>query len=875
MTAVGSPSPLFSAAILLLYGASGMVALTYEVLWMRMLGLQFGISNFGVVITVSAFMIGLGAGSMLGRRLQYRVARPLRLLGLIELGIGLYALLLPPIMDQWNTLMASHSAEIGLALWYRYEALAAMVFLLLPATAMGIGFPLVLSAIKATTLTVARVYGVNTLGAALGALLPLALLPAFGWVNSIHISAGVGIVVGLACVALGSLMPTLAPFNGPDDHTPQRLPRVDMLAYAVIGAAALILQVAWARLYGMVLLRTEYVVAVLIAVFLAGVGLGSVLAHAAERQRWLNLMPLLSALCALVSLAALAPLSAWAESSLYSSLANVLTKQGGMLALVTFPVTLCLGAWLPLLTKGHADAAAAGASLYGANAVGAGLGALLAGFVLMPWLGSPATVMVAAALLWIAGMRWSGWRASWLGVPLLLLIAIIYPSLPPVSDLLPQTHAASRETLYLHEDAIAITHVVATDDGQRLLLSDLQRMDASTEPTAVIAQQNQARLPLLLLPSAQNILFLGLGTGISASAALDFDTDITAVELSRGAIESAQTWFTPLNQNVTEAASVIHDDARRYLMRSEARYDVIVGDLFHPDMVGRSRLLSVQQFSRARSRLNEGGIFVQWLALNQFDLEALRIILNSFHQSFPEAVLFVDGFRLAMVGRKGKPVTAEALLMHAASAGARLDRQTGGEGVWTWLGRYFGSLPSGALLEDEWRPRIEYHLPRVRYNGSIDLQAIIRWLLQGRPAAQQAAHALRIPAGEGEAFERAYLSADAAMRSWLAQLNGDGERAQRFLQFAYAGNPRDQWVSGTLADHMLAALPAGRDIDAKRQLLQRILAVKSDHPATLEALWRLESAAGNDTLAADLRARLQQLSPLYRLSPPSLTAAGD
>jgi len=873
MTTMQNNKTLLAIGLLILYSLSGLVALSYEVLWMRMLSLQFGVSNFGVVITVGAFMLGLGLGSIVGRRYLLSFSKPLLIFALVEVAVAFYALSLPAINSYWSQLLVSSVGDSSLAAWHSVEVIAALFFMLVPATAMGLGFPLILAAIKDTSLSVAHVYTANTLGAALGALLPVLLLPAIGWVNSLYSIAAIGMALGVLFFVLSLLLPTA---NVKVATQLARPTTIDLLSYALIGMAALILQVAWVRLYGMALLRTEYVLAVILAVFLTGTAMGSALSQWGQRRLWLTLLPLVAALAAVISLLSLASVSAWAETLQYSSLINVLLKQGAALALVTITVTFCLGAWLPLLVRGYSDAATAGAWLYGANAIGAGVGALLAGFVLMPLIGTPMTVLVAALLLFVVGMRWCAVRSVWWAMPILIGSFFIVPGLhllPPAVDLLPQAHANSRATLFLHEDAIAITHVVETNDGQRLLLSDLQRMDASTEPTAVVAQQNQARLPLLLKPSAEKILFLGLGTGISASAALDFDVEITAVELSQGAIESADKWFRPVNRDVIDKTNIVHDDARRYLMRSSENYDLIIGDLFHPDLIGRSRLLSLQQFERAKLRLNDGGLYVQWLALNQFDLTALHIVLNSFQQSFPQASLFIDGFRLAMIGSKDGAVSASDMLVNI-NALDQAPEKTGGEGVWTWLGRYYGRIDSPSMLiEDEWRPRIEYHLPRVRYAGEIDLQKIIAWLIEQRPSPQQAAQELDITArlttlADQQNFERAYLSADASMRSWQAQLSGDDNRAQRLLQFSYRGNPHDQWVSGTLADRMLASL-LGNAVNAsvEQENLQRILAIKPDHLPTLAALLHLARDNEDDEASKKYIGQLHEVSPLYNVAP--------
>ncbi len=846
-----------------LYFFSGALGLAYQVLWARMLSLQFGVSIFGVVITAAAFMLGLGLGALFGGQMAKVSARPLRLFAIIELSVAAYAILLPFIMRAVDV-GAIELAGDSLTMWYALQLCAALLLITIPATAMGLGFPLILKTLEKSSLSLSSIYGLNTCGGAIGALVPLLLLPLIGWALGIWLVALAGGILAFVAWFFSRRM-ALLPV-----HTSKTLslfyPLVSLttlLAYAGVGAGALMLEVGWTRLFGMLLLRTEYVMAIILAVFLAGIGLGSLLARHLIAKWWFDILPLASAVFALLSLWAIPVLAAWAESAEFNSLLVAMLYQGGAVALLTLPVTLLLGAWLPMLSSRFANDKLVGAQLYGANSVGAALGALFAGFVLIPLLGTHGAIVFAALLLFVSGMVWAQ-RRTWLGLPVLIALAVFVLFLPPVSQLLPESQSGSHD-IYLHEDALAITHVVERQDGQRLLLGDLQRMDASSEPLAVISQQNQVRLPLLLHPDPKQILFLGLGTGISASASLAYpELQRTAVELSQGAINATRDQFSEVNQRVFEQMKVMRDDARRYLQTRTETYDVIVGDLFHPDLVGRSALLSLQQFQRARARLNEGGVFVQWLALNQFDPGSLQVVMRTFQQAFPNAVVFIDGFRLALVGGVAWQASASALF-------AKLDRlppdnvqaATGGEGGWSWLGRYWGvlQLPAGPI-QTEWAPVIEYRLPQARYGGDVDLVATMQWLLQLRPSLLQARQTLAVSNKDHEAFERGYVASDLMMRAWVAQMSGDYQQGQRLMQLALQANPQDRWVSGAIADQMFATLATLKTEPQQRQLLERILYLRADHAETLKALWQLELSTGNVARANEYREMLRQVSPL-------------
>ncbi len=470
-------------------------------------------------------------------------------------------------------------------------------------------------------------YGSNTLGAAVGALLPLLLLPSMGWSNAIRAIAALGLVGASGLAMLERPARAAARTESLSSSSGLKPPVALLLNYGLIGAASLLLEMAWIRLFSLVMLRTEYVLALILAVMLLGMGLGSLIASRRLNTRVILALPWCASLGAIAGMKLLPAFSAWIEQTHFVSLGAAMLGQGLVLAALTLPVTLSLGAWLPALSSKFG---LNGSWLYASNSLGAAFGAL--GYVaLVPRIGSAGALALAAVLLLLPGLILERTRRAWLAVPLVLAAAWWAAVLPQVKDLLPQAMAGSRD-LYRYEDAIAITQVVEQDDGQRILLTDLRRRDASSEPTAVFVQANQARLPLLLHTNPRSVLFLGIGTGISVAGSLAFpDLERYGVELSAGSIAAAGRWFTPSNQGALQQMRVTQDDARHYLSAVPDRYDVIIGDLFHPDLAGVSSLLSVEEFQRVRARLASNGLFVQWLALNQFDQDTLAIVLRSFH----------------------------------------------------------------------------------------------------------------------------------------------------------------------------------------------------------------------------------------------------
>ncbi len=858
--------PIFLLGIV--YCISGLTAIAYEVLWARMLAMQFGVSIFGVVLTVAATMFGLGAGSLIAAGWVARIKRPLILFACLELGIALYALLTPILLEVVSVwLDASAAAQLTLLQWYSLQFVAGVLLLVLPTFAMGAGFVAILKAVAGTPLSLGKVYGLNTIGGAAGALLPLISLPMLGWVVSIKIIALLGIAAAAAVWLLSPYFYATEQVAVPKDGKASRPPYFYLLIYAGIGVCSLMLEIAWVRLYGMVMLRTEYVLAVILAVYLLGIALGSLLLPVFSKIKLEKFLPLIAGLGGLASLWLLPTISAWTEQAQFQTFFGALWAQAFVLGMATLPVTLVLGAWLPLIARNFCQSEMAGAWLYGANALGGGIGAISGSLVAIPLLGSAATVVLGSLGITMLGLVFTRSSIAWFGFAVMLLLAWPLRNLPPVNELLPRAQPHSKN-IYLYEDAISLTHVVQQQDGQRVLLTDLQRMDASTEPDAVKIQADQARLPLLLHANPHSVLFLGLGTGISTLGSAAYpDLQRSAVELSRGAIIAAENWFTPVNGKVIKQVAVTRDDARHFLSSNSQKYDVIVGDLFHPDLAGMSSLLSVQQFQRVRQHLNADGIFVQWLALNQFDTQSLDIVLRSFRQIFPEAQMFMDGMHLALVGPEKKFSGANAVMANLRRLPAHIQNEvTGGEGAWTWLGRYWGPISESiGPVQDEWEPLIEFNLPRAKYDGKIDLTAVLSELLKQRPDTDSAGKMLHLQHTDQQHFERAYLATDIAVRSWVAFIQSEQEKATRLIWLAYQSNQQDSWIANTLADIMLKSISSAESHGlSKRDALLRVLKIYPNHVETLRMLWHMEQAAGNNQAAETYRTKLLQISPLDR-----------
>ena len=559
-----------------------------------------------------------------------------------------------------------------------------------------------------------------------------------------------------------------------------------LLNYGLIGAASLLLEMAWLRLFSLVMLRTEYVLALILAVMLFGMGLGSLLASRRVGPRLLAALPWCACACAIAGLWLLPAVSGWMERVDFHSLGAAMLGQGLLLSALTLPVTLCLGAWLPALTSRFS---VDGTWLYAANSSGAALGALLY-VVLSARIGSAGALALAAMLLLLPGLILVRSRRAWLGVPLMLGAAWPVAVLPPVKDLLPQAMAGSRD-LYRYEDAIAISQVVEQYDGQRVLLTDLRRFDASTEPTAVFVQTNQARLPLLLHAKPRTVLFLGIGTGISLAGSLPFSGP-----------RSAAPWSCPPAASRPRAAgsptAIAACSSKPWSIRTmrgissaprHATYDVIIGDLFHPGS-GRRGLAALRGAIRARARAARRGRTVRAMAGAQPVRSA-----HTGHRAaqLPAGIsggkLFLDGMHLALVGPRNQWPGARGLTAHLNWMTAEQRRGHASEGANEWLGRYWGPIAkSVGPTQHEWEPVIEFLLPRLHY-GQGAIPPVLESLLARRPSIERAMQLLKISPPQQEEFRRAYIGTELRVRSELAGWQGDPLEADHLLGLAFEADP--------------------------------------------------------------------------------------
>ncbi|TMA40321.1 MAG: hypothetical protein E6J79_00310 [Deltaproteobacteria bacterium] len=645
-----------SRLLWLCFGLSGAAALGLELLWMRSAGLVLGSTAATASTVLACYFAGLGLGAAMARTTSAGAVRRYAFLELGAAGGALWSLLVFRVLQ--HVLATSAPGVRTLA----------VITAVLPATiCLGATLPALGQALAPPGQVGRRgglLYAVNIAGGALGvAAMGFGLPVLIGVTASYLVAAATSAAAGLLALLVGVRPMQEAPEAA---RVASGRPRVRLrLVAAASGALGLGLEVLWIRLFAQVLHNSVYSFAAVSLVFLVALALGAGLAAILLGR----ISPAALAAFALVGAAGATVGGFWSFVRLTGQLGYVGMNTGlveylvrivGLAAATAGPGAIASGAVLPALWAafgGRGGAARPLGELTAANTIGAVAGALTAGYAVLPAMGlRGGMVLAAAAYLVLADVvAPSERRPRALAWAALLAIVLFDPLRAPLA------HLAPAETLRRSaEGASGIVTVVDTGDDRQLRLDNFYVLGGSA---AARNERRQGLLPLLLHPAPRRVAFIGMATGITASAGLALGVpETTVVELVPEVARLAAAEFGPWNGGLLERPGVhlVVADGRRYLAATATRYDVVVGDLFIPWHAGAGSLYAREMFETVARHLAPGGLFCQWLPLYQLTREEFAVIARTFLAAFPSVTLWRDDFYpdrpvLALVGRETSP----------------------------------------------------------------------------------------------------------------------------------------------------------------------------------------------------------------------------
>ena len=716
----------------LLFLLSGACGLTYQVLWLRLLALVFGVTVHAASTVLASFMAGLALGSVLAERLAKR-GHPLRVFAALEAGIAVSALATPALLGLATAVYRPLSAAFpdSLALLTVARLVCSAAVLLVPTMLMGATLPVLshASIVRAASATrLGTLYAVNTTGAMAGALLTgYVLIGGLGIQRTFLAAAAVNLLVAAGAWLLGRAD---APASASGEMSPSVAGPVTVTTcggavsatvliwvMAASGFAALALEIVWFRVLVQFLPATSYAFTTMLATVLAGIALGSAAASRslARPHDWGAVLGYTQGATSIVVLLSLAALGAsyaagWSTSELVPGAAAAIFP-ASLLMGYAFPVALAL--WTRTDTAGTPGRPVG--SLYSANVVGGIAGAVAGGFLLLPMLGSRRALIVLAglylatsiALLVPYGRR----RSAFVLVALFAGAVRLVPD--PFDAALARRHGPG-ERIFWREEGVQTSVSIHTHAfrGWLMYLDGLHQ--ASDAPEMVKLHRLIGHLPMVLHPNPQRALVVGLGGGATPGAVSQYDADTLMVELSDSVRKGAE-FFKHVNYDLLARPNVRLrvDDGRNFLTLTRERFDVITADLIQPEHAGAGNLYSREYFALVKNALAADGIALQWIGLRPET--QYKLIMRTFLDVFPETTLWMDG--QLMVGsmppltlspslvnlKRARPETRAALDEVGLDSFATLTSwYTAGPAE---LRRFVGD---GPLLTDD-RPLVEYH----------------------------------------------------------------------------------------------------------------------------------------------------------------------
>jgi spermidine synthase len=672
---------LFRVGVLLCFFGSGMTSLVLEVVWTRILGTVFGNTVLASSTVLTAFMLGLALGSFALGKWVERIARPLMLYGLLEAGIGLYALAFP-----WLTVAGS-----SFYIWF-YRACApgywtlnlvrlglSLIFLLPPTFLMGGTLPVLTRHLGTGREEPGReagyLYSVNTWGGVAGSALAGFILLEWLGVNGSLYAAGItAMVVGLLGASLGRLArertPAAAMAVAPARRTKARTitlspstRRVVVWAFAITGFCALACEVLWTRVLLFLLGTTAYAFAVMLTTFLAGTALGAFVStrwlvpRIKRPVAWFGGLEVLVGLGTLASVYLLAGLGTidlrWMQGLNPGGRYGFVLVLLADAAVVLLAPTFLMGMAFPVVTtgllRGEPELGRRLGQAYGANTLGCLLGSLAAGFLLLPALGMRGGLLAVVALNLAAGLLLL-WQAAqraavvrWgLVLPCAVLVTIAFLLTPAdiFTDIINTYHSPSRLT-FVREHSTGTVTVHDLPDGDRLIAVDgvdVAGLDFMLRTT----QKLQGYIPLCLHPNPRRVAQIGFGSGETARVGMEFGVpEYTVVEICPAIFEAGE-YFSEVNHGSYQDPRIrrIIMDGKNFALLSGEKFDVIMNDSVFPGSSGSSALYTLDHFVHCRERLAPGGLFSCWVPLDLRPSE-LRMILKSFQQVFPHTSFWV------------------------------------------------------------------------------------------------------------------------------------------------------------------------------------------------------------------------------------------
>ncbi len=696
-------------AISLLFIATGTSSLVYQVVWQRYLINIFGATIYSVSTVLAAFMGGLALGSFLFGRFADRTRhRHLAIYGVLEIAVGVFALLVPFLLKVLDPVFHGLYAALGVNFFLYSVVRFVLVFiiLLLPTTMMGGTLPILSKFLSPdggnAGLRIGLLYAVNTFGAVLGTILTgFFFIRWWGISHTVLFAAGINVVAGVAAIALSRFFAPPIPLSQTSvQPAVRRSDRVRFvyMAFAISGLVALALEVAWSRSLVFtfdMLKNTTYSFTAMLATYLVGVTLGSALMtpFVEKLRRPFRVYAGLQIIIGVTSIASFFVLYYVAYSlggdwfreydattdniRWNAAVALIFARTAAVMLIPTLLMGMAFPVAVRVVLQETRGVGGDVGRLYAVNTIGAIIGSVAAGFVLLPTIGAANTISAMGALQLTSGvlLYWSdktlpkNQKITWAAIGVVTIL-VAFIRMPHPAFLQPETEVD--KTVFYEEGPIATVAVGENTLGFRTIYVDNVGV-AGTDPMLLTDQKSLAHVPMLLLRDPKSALTVGFGSGGASYSYTQHPSleRIDCAEITRTVVEAAPMLTASNHDVVMQAAeyekrtgkpvpgtplwddggasgwyksdpryNIVLDDVRSYLRFTKAKYDIIATDCTDLRYKSNANLYDREYFQLTRDHITDDGMVVVWMPLAGLSDEAFRVALRTFYAVFPEMEVF-------------------------------------------------------------------------------------------------------------------------------------------------------------------------------------------------------------------------------------------
>ncbi|MHC4122085.1 MAG: fused MFS/spermidine synthase [Planctomycetota bacterium] len=673
--------------IMLIYLVSGACSLIDEVVWVRLLKLTLGNTVYASSIVVSVFMGGLALGALIMSKYSDRVKKHLKLYAFLETLVTISALFSPWALKLVDNIYIWFYQKFHPAHWQllMVQVIISGIILLIPSMLMGSTLPLlgrfVTAFEKEAGHLVGKLYALNTLGAAAGCFLAgFVLIRSFGVMGTLFTAAIMNVLVAIG----GWVLSGFKFSNEKSKETPSETAEIKtaetkdfkfyilVAAFFASGLISIGYELIWMRSIVHLLGGFTYIFSAVLTIYLVGnvigAGIGCKLAGRLKRPAAGFAATLF--ILGVYGILYLPILTIWTSKILnpfkgqldavYSKIPPFQYLIGPIIqsAILFLIPTIVMGIGFPMALQAwtshvHKIGKSTGTA-YGANTIGAVLGGIVTGFVLIPLLGVQISITILSLIgIWMAGFMWffSAERFKVVGHRTFLALAVLFTVLaiiiPPYMFNLVVNTSPLREKsklLYMKEGLTTTVSIHRSTEDDALSLCSSGQGIAGEHYATRGDQKMLGHFGVLLNKNISKVLSVGFGAG-ETTACLDQHNleTIDCVEIAPEVVDVSLRFFRHLNlgDKLNEKVNMIFMDAKNYLHLTDKSYDSIVNDSIHPrSFAENASLYAKEYFESAKEHLEPNGIFLSWLPFYDMPADVLKSIIGTQMEVFPYVTLW-------------------------------------------------------------------------------------------------------------------------------------------------------------------------------------------------------------------------------------------